>query len=162
MATGRVRSALVLVATLTAAAPGAWADAPRPAWLCAPPRTQPFNECWKGESFGEREVDECRARQVRRRPRSPPRIRVDHGAWVALAPARWRCVPIPPRGRPRVFVENYGRVYQAWYLDELARPCASGVLDVVGPTFYGSMYARCSRRDHRRDERVGAAPAPAP
>jgi len=151
-----VSRALPIVLCLLGLAGPARADVDPPAtrWLCAPPRSGPFNECHKGNSLSEDEVRDCLARQRRRRPR-PPRLRISqggqHGPWVEIATRRWRCVAVPV-GRSRIDVENHGRIYASFRLDWPAG-CRSDVLDLVGPSFYGAMYPRCSRRDHRRDDR---------
>ena len=156
------RRIVSLVASALAALVSRWsierahADDPpasgRAGWLCVSPRKGPFNECWKGNSHGEGEVERCRARQATRKPR-PSRLRIDGGAWIEFPRTTWRCVALPTDHSPRVVVENYGRAYATFRIERV-RSCRSGVVDLVGPNFYGAMYAHCSRRDHARDERL--------
>lgn len=134
---------------------------PLATWLCAPASRGPFNECWKGNSHDEGDVDRCLARQ-RTRPQRAPRVRIDDGAWVDYPRTGWRCVALPVDHAPRITVENHGAPYASWRLRAGDRRCASGVLDLRGPNFYGAVYATCSRRAHLdRDDRV-PAPASAP
>lgn len=132
----RAAATLLLLATSSAAAAPA---------LCVPPRARAFTECAKGASLGEDDVARCRAREARRKP-VPPRVRVDGGPWIAFALKAWTCVPIPAT-TVRVALENFGRVFASWTLDASA-PCPSQTFDVVGPNFYGAVYARCARRPH--------------
>lgn len=150
------RLAIALVAALVAqggASRTADAEpAPRARWLCAPPRRGPLNECWKGNSLDDGDVERCLARQRARRPR-PARLRLDDGPWIEFPTRGWRCVALPADHRPMIAIENYGRTYAAWR--QRPTTCPSGVLDLVGPNFYGAMYAQCSKRRHLdRDERV--------
>jgi hypothetical protein len=143
-----------LIAALMMLPGVARADDPAPAptaWLCMSPRTGPFNECWKGNSLDEADVERCLERQRARTPR-PSRLKVGGGAWVEFPRKGWRCVALPP-GRPMIAVENYGRTFASWKHVPTSA-CPAGVFDLTGPNFYGAMYARCSRRDHTRDERV--------
>lgn len=163
----RGRTALVAAVVLVAAIGSARADdraAPAAAWLCAPPRSGPFDECTKGNSMGEDDVARCHERQAKR-PRRPSRFRVDRGPWIEYPRKGWRCVALPADHEPFITVENRGRAYASWRLRAGDRRCASGVLDLAGPNFYGAVVARCSRRKRLdRDERLpaaSAAPAPA-
>lgn len=150
----------MIVAALVATAGPARADDAVTAapWLCVPPRTGPFNECWKGNSLGENFVAECAARQAKRR-RQPSRVRLDAGAWHEFSRTTWRCVPLAVDHRVRITVENYGRAYASW-LFAATTPCRSGVFDLVGPNFYGAIYAKCSKRNPARDERLSGDAGP--
>ncbi len=152
-----MRLGLLALICLTVAVDAARADdhTSAPAvWLCAPPQSGPFNECWKGNSMDEAEVARCSARQATRRPR-PSRLRLDVGPWIEFPPKTWRCVALPADRAVRVTIENFGRSYASWRQPPVAT-CRSGVLDIVGPNFYGAIYARCSRRAHTHDERLPA------
>jgi hypothetical protein len=145
-----------IVAALAAAVAVANAgpdDAPPPRWLCIPHHAGPFNECWKGNSFDEASVERCLVAQ-RRKKRRQPRIRLDRGAWIEAPRRGRRCVELPTDHRPRVTVENFGRTYASWKLDT-SRPCRSGTLLVIGPNFYGSMYAQCTKRAATAAEQRG-------
>lgn len=147
-----VRRVLLLAVVGLVISTEAIADDATPArWLCVSPRKGPFNECTKGNSWSEDQVERCREQQAKRRKR-PSRLRVDD-TWVEFPTKTWRCVALPADHAPRIAVENYGRTFAAW-TQRATEPCASGVLDLVGPNFYGAMYATCSRRDHARDERL--------
>jgi hypothetical protein len=132
----RAVATLLLLATTAAAADPV---------LCVPPRARAFTECAKGSSTGEDDVARCRVREARRKA-VPPRLRVDGGPWVTFASKAWTCVPIPAT-KVRIALENFGRVFASWTLDAGA-PCPSQTFDVVGPNFYGAVYARCARRAH--------------
>lgn len=115
--------------------------------LCVPPRARAFTECAKGASLGEDDVARCRAREAQRKP-TPPRLRVDGGPWLPFDAKAWSCVPIPA-AKLRIAIENFGRAFATWTLDARAA-CPSQTFDVIGPNFYGAMYARCARRAHPR------------
>lgn len=140
--------------TQPTAPPASTAAAGAARWVCVPPRRGPLEECAKGSALDDGERAACEARQARLKPR-PARLRLDRGPAIELSPVAWRCVALPTDHRPMIAIENHGRTYASWRLERGAG-CASGVLDVVGPNFYGAMYTRCSRRDHARDERLPA------
>ena len=120
--------------------------------VCGPPRRGPLDECSKGSALGDGELAACEARQARKRPRQA-RVRIDRGPAIELSRVAWRCAALPTDHRALIAIENHGRTFASWRVERGA-DCASGVLDVVGPNFYGAMYTRCSRRDHARDERL--------
>lgn len=146
------RSVLLLLAL--AAAP-AFADEPAPAdgWLCVPPAARAWSRCHKGSALSEESLAACRQREASA-PRRPARFRVDAGAWVEFSASRRRCVRVPVGATFRVTVED-----TASWKDAVPATCASRVLDVVEPNFYGAVTSRCATRDTSGDERLGAADA---
>ena len=121
------------------------------AWLCLPARTRPMESCFLHSSDSRASYDACVA-AARKLPQTRPRARIDRGAWVAFPDSGHRCLPIPHAGA-RVQIENRGRRVASWKL-RVPEPCASRVLDVVGPNDYGAMWSRCTRRDTSADERL--------
>lgn len=112
-----------------------------PVRLCAPPQPKPFHSCHKGAMFVDDDVEGCLARHRASKPGAPQLV-VD-GTPVPLSAKAWTCVDLPDR-RVHLAAANGARKLIGWKLDPRA-PCASKVFRVVGPNFYGAMYATCAK-----------------
>ena len=132
------------------------ADNKAPTLFCVFPQSTPLPECFKGNSISERAVRDCEERNKHRK-KVPPRVRIDHGAWVEFAPDRWRCVSAPATKMFKFQIENHNKVF---YSDRMTMPdtCATGRVDLIRPTFYGSMWAKCSKRKKVDGDDVVASP----
>lgn len=151
-----VRAVLLLLA-LTAVPAFAGEPAPASGWLCVPPAAHAWSRCHKGSALSEESLAACRQREASA-PRRPARFRVDSGAWVELSASRRRCVRVPVGATFRVTVED-----TASWRDSVPATCASRVLDVVEPNFYGAVTTRCAQRSTDADERLdGAMPSASP
>lgn len=148
-------SALSAVCLCFVVATPALGDEPA-GWLCVPPAAQAWSHCHKGSALSEQSLAECHRREASQ-PRRAARFRVDRGAWVDFSASRRRCVPVPVGVTFRVAVEDL-----ASWKDSVPASCASRVLDVVEPNFYGAVTTRCAQRSTDGDERLdGGAPADA-
>jgi hypothetical protein len=127
-------------------------DQAAPALFCVFPQAKPLPGCFKGNSLSEAHVRECEARNARKKKVSP-RLRIDGGRWIPFAPDRWRCVRVPADKAFQFQIENYGTLF---YSDRMVMPddCPSRRVDLIRPTFYGSMWAKCSKRRADRDDIV--------
>lgn len=144
---------LIMGALLVGAGTRAHAEDKAATLFCVFPQSKPLEECFKGNSLSEQHVHECKKRNKKRK-KVPPRVRIDRGAWVEFAPDRWRCLPAPTDKPFEYQIENHGKLF---YSDRMTMPatCASGRVDLTRPTFYGSMWANCSKRKKiDRDETV--------
>lgn len=140
---------------LVLAAASALADEPTAtAWFCVPPAAQAFSHCHKGSALSEQSLAECRQREATQ-PRRAARFRVNGGAWVDFSPSARRCVRVPRGATFRVTVEDF-----ASWKDSMPESCASGVLDLVEPNFYGALTTRCAKRNTEADEHLADAATP--
>lgn len=114
--------------------------------VCAPPQRGPLDACGKGGATSDDEIARCERDAAAQPHQGQPRFRVAGGAWVAYDAKAWTCLAVPA-ARLRIAVENHGKKLAVWTLDA-AKPCPSGVFDVIGPDFYRAMDARCARRPH--------------
>ncbi|CAN5833992.1 hypothetical protein BH11MYX2_BH11MYX2_35940 [soil metagenome] len=134
------------------------AHAETPAALfCVFPQAKPLPECFKGSATSEESVHACDERNKRRK-KVPPRVRIDKGSWITFAPDAWRCLPAPV-GTPFAFqIENHGTVFYSARVTIPTTECATGRVDLTRPSFYGSMWAACSKRKQTDRDDVVSAP----
>lgn len=123
------------------------------AWFCVPPAAQAFSRCHKGSALSETSLAACRAREASQ-PRRAARFRVDGGPWVDFSASRRRCVRVAAGATFRVTVEDF-----ASWKESVPATCASQVVDLVAPNFYGALTTRCAKRNTDADERLAPGAA---
>ena len=150
-----MKSYVCAVAALFATVEPARADKPGAASLfCVFPESKPLPECFKGSSLSEQQVLDCDERNKRRK-KVPPRVRIDKGPWVEFSRTTWRCLPAPVGKSFLYQIENHGTLFYADRMTIPTTPCPTGRVDLVRPNFYGSMWAKCSKRKNTdRDDVV--------
>ncbi|WP_394849537.1 hypothetical protein LZC95_19085 [Pendulispora brunnea] len=115
------------------------------AWICVPPWRGSYPECSKGAMSSEEEMRSC----LREHPYDPkyiPRFRIASGRWVNVSAKRWTCILISKTEKVRFTLDTRA----SWDVS-VPPDCASGILDVAKPNFYGAFWTECSKRQRKDD-----------
>ncbi|HEX7663806.1 MAG TPA: hypothetical protein VF407_04825 [Polyangiaceae bacterium] len=122
------------------------ASAAAHAFVCFPPQVGPFDPCPKGAMAGDEGLRACREKHAHD-PAEQPTFRVGDGATLPFLKTRWRCVAVPPETKVHVTVGTIAGVDVV-----VPASCASGLMDLDGPNFYGSVNFKCSTRPRAGDD----------